>query len=451
MSNYRTWEIQLAIQCDIYAVAGEAIAIRDCVYIEPNNSAGTAGRIYRTDAGTPRKSSSGFVIGFAVAAIAAGATGKVRLMGVMGGFSSLTAGAIQYASTTAGGITETQPNNSVQVAIALSTTQILIGNIGSQVALAPFAKGYFSGGISGAVSVYYATTDLLAFSTDTTTACSTANLSIARESLAGVSEGGKGYFAGGWTGSGPTDTADKVMFATDVTAACTSANVSQDKTVGAGLSDTSTKGYFAGGYTSIAYLVKADKITFSSDSTAACTTANLSEARESIAGVSEGSTKGYFAGGVTSYNGGPPPAYGGTTTADKVTFSSDSTAACTTADLPAARAKITGFSNGSTKGYCLGGVQLATVYANAYKITFSIDSTSAITTANLTDHIAGLAGFSDGPNNGYTGGGQTGTYRAEAVDMSEKTVFSSDTTSAVTTADLSAARISLAAFSGSCL
>lgn len=51
-----------------------------------------------------------------------------------------------------------------------------------------------------------------------------------------------------------------------------------------------SKGYFAGGDNG-AFVSTADKLTYSTDTTSAQTTANLSQARSSLAGVSEGLTK----------------------------------------------------------------------------------------------------------------------------------------------------------------
>jgi hypothetical protein len=78
------------------------------------------------------------------------------------------------------------------------------------------------------------TADKLTYSTDTTAAQTTANLSQARNYLAGISEGTKGYFAGGNTGA-IVATADKLTYSTDTTAAQTSANLSQARNLLAGI------------------------------------------------------------------------------------------------------------------------------------------------------------------------------------------------------------------------
>ena len=98
-----------------------------------------------------------------------------------------------------------------------------------------------------------------------------------------------------------------------------------------------TYGYFAGGYTT-AVVATADRITFSTGTTAAFTAANLSQARERAAGLSDGSTYGYFAGGrITTGTA--------VATADRITFSTGTTAAFTAANLSQARGAHAGLSD----------------------------------------------------------------------------------------------------------
>jgi hypothetical protein len=136
----------------------------------------------------------------------------------------------------------------------------------------------------------------------------------------------------------------------------------------------------AGGFTSGAPVVAvktADKITFSGDSTAAQTTAQLSTARKASAGLSEGTTKGYWAGGYTG-----SIVTSCVTTTDKITFSSDTTGAQTTANLSAVRAELESGSDGSTKGYFCGG-QTGAASTKVDKITFSTDVTAALTSLSF--------------------------------------------------------------------
>ena len=426
---------------DITVVAGENISARDCVYINLTGGERTPGRAYKTDATYTFRSATAFVIGFATTAVNAGNNAAIRIAGILGAFTGLTIGSAYYCSETAGEIVTTEPTNDVLVAIALSTTEILINSRGDQAVIVGgggdgLTKGYFVGGRTTTEAVVV-TADKITFSTDTTAACTTANLSQARQGLAGLSEGStKGYFAGGYTAAAFVATTDKLIFSTDATAACTTANLSQARRHAAGVSERSTKGYFAGGHTDAAggQVVTVDKITFSSDSTAACTTADLSQARHSSAGVSEGSTKGYIAGGYTSS--------ACVATADKITFSTDATAACTSANLSQARNSLAGVSEGSTKGYFAGGSSGAVV-TTADRITFSTDATAACTSANLSEARYALAGLSEGSSQGYFAGGNSGAVTV----TSDKITYSTDATAACTSANLSQARAFLAGLS----
>lgn len=57
-----------------------------------------------------------------------GSTAVVRFIGLITGAGSFTAGAVQYLSTTAGGLTETPPSapNATPIAIAINTTDLLV-------------------------------------------------------------------------------------------------------------------------------------------------------------------------------------------------------------------------------------------------------------------------------------------------------------------------------------
>ena len=382
------------------------------------------------------------VIGVVAETIAADATGLVQADGVC----SVTVdgptsrGAWLVTSTTAAKATPKTAFYAGSFARALTSTAVagtvtallVVGAYPDEVT-ATGTKGYFAGGTTGAV---VATADKITFAADTTAAATTANLSQARTGHAGLGDGSgtKGYFAGGYTGANVA-TADKVTFSSDSTAAVTTANLSQSRRGGTGLSECSSKGYFAGGY-SDAYCAITDKITFSTDTTAAATTANLTQVRQSPGAVTEGSSKGYFAGGKS---GDVAPV----TTADKVTFSTDATAAATTANLSQARTALAGVSDGSSKGYFAGGDTSGgdVVVVTADKITFSNDTTAAATTANLSQARCWLAGVSGGDSKGYFAGGTTGAVVATA----DKITFGTDATAAQTSANLSQARSQLAA------
>jgi hypothetical protein len=297
--------------------------------------------------------------------------------------------------------------------------------------------GYFAGGLTGTV---VSTADKLIYSTDTTAAQTTANLSQERYGLAGCSgDSTKGYFAGGQT-STIVGTADKLTYSTAATAAQASANLTQARGDLAGISERSTKGYFAGGNSAgSAEVTTADKITYAGNTTAAQTTANLSQARFYLAGVSGDSTKGYFAGGLTGANSTYQ------STADKLTYANDITTAQTTANLSQAKGYLAGCSGDSTKGYFAGGFTGAVALATADKLTYSTDTTSAQTTANLSQARYGLAGISELSTKGYfAGGNDLNNY----VSTADKLTYSTDTTAAQTSANISQSRGYLAGVDG---
>lgn len=420
---------------DVTVTAGENITIRDFVYLEVSGTTGTAGRAYKADADSVRNSTNSFYLGFAIESFNAGNTGKVRIMGALGGFSSLTTGAPYYASATSGEITSTKPTNGLLVAMAISTTEIVINCYGDQTDVNDYVdgtNGYFGGGFSdsGGGGDLVKTSDKIVFSTDVTSASTVSDLTVAKASYQSLSDGGiNGYFAGG-ASEGITADVDKITFSSSVTSSCTSAVLSRIKYLGAAASDLSTKGYFTGGCTvGSIYEANADKITFSSETTAACTSANLTAARYGHAGINGGSTKGYFAGGWID----PSPS----AVCDKTLFSTDTTSAVTTGNLSSARSSLDALSNNLTKGYFGGGYTGALV-TTSDKITFSSDITAACTTANLSTSKGLYAGVTSGQTKGYMAGGYTGAL--VTVATTDKLTYSSDTTAASTVSNLSLKR-----------
>jgi hypothetical protein len=116
--------------------AGESISANDLVYISTgtgNDSARTAGRIYKVDASNDDRSD---VLGFAPKAITSGAIGEVQTSGSLVGLSSLTAGKLYYASaSTPGAITATPPSTNGQwvitIGLAVSATELVINPVAS--------------------------------------------------------------------------------------------------------------------------------------------------------------------------------------------------------------------------------------------------------------------------------------------------------------------------------
>jgi hypothetical protein len=116
--------------------AGENISANDQVYISTgtgNDSARTAGRIYKADASNDDRAD---VLGFAPKAITSGAIGEVQTSGNLAGLSGLTAGKIYYTSaSTPGLITATPPSTDGQwiipSALAVSASEIVINPVAS--------------------------------------------------------------------------------------------------------------------------------------------------------------------------------------------------------------------------------------------------------------------------------------------------------------------------------
>lgn len=119
-----------ATPVDVTGTAGEALSERDAVYLAGD------GTWYKIDADAVGGVRLGWLRGIVNAAggISAAASGSIRILGEVSGFSGLTAWADVYASATAGGITQTKPTvsaggaqaASVKLGFASSTTAVLV-------------------------------------------------------------------------------------------------------------------------------------------------------------------------------------------------------------------------------------------------------------------------------------------------------------------------------------
>jgi len=118
-----------AAPVDVTGTAGEALALRDAVYLASD------AKWYKVDAdSSPVR--CGRVRGFVTASggISSGATGTIRILGEVSGFSGLTAWSDVWASTTAGSYTQTKPTvtagggqrASVRLGWAVSTTAVMV-------------------------------------------------------------------------------------------------------------------------------------------------------------------------------------------------------------------------------------------------------------------------------------------------------------------------------------
>lgn len=89
---------------DISGTAGENLAARDMVYLNPTNN-----KWYKQDNNATAPVLMGILRGCVPSAINADASGAIRLRGKVTGFSGLSAGGKLWASSTAGGYTQTKP------------------------------------------------------------------------------------------------------------------------------------------------------------------------------------------------------------------------------------------------------------------------------------------------------------------------------------------------------
>jgi len=197
-------------------------------------------------------------------------------------------------------------------------------------------------------------------------------------------------------------------------------------------------GYFGGGTDQGSGLFsRMDKVTYSTDTTAAVPGANLTENRSHLAATGN-STAGYFGGGSIAANSR-------TTIMNKVTYSTDTTAAVPGANLKIGRLSPAATGN-STAGY-FGGGQTVPLSTQTDKLTYSTDTTAAVPGASLPKPTFFLSATGNSTA-GYFGGGSefTAPFASISTTMS-KVTYSTDTTAAVPGANLSLARQSLAAAS----
>lgn len=115
---------------DITGTAGENLAARDVVCISDGSldmgGAGAAGKWVRMNATSAYLSVTPVLVGVAPSAITAGASGTIRLSGVVSGYAGLSTGATYYASTSYGGLTSSRPQMARIIGMAVSSTQLLL-------------------------------------------------------------------------------------------------------------------------------------------------------------------------------------------------------------------------------------------------------------------------------------------------------------------------------------
>jgi len=303
--------------------------------------------------------------------------------------------------------------------------------------LSGFGSGVSGGGGPGGYFMgYYGTVvDKMVFSTEVTSLSATATLATTTGfSTPNLSDKTLAcYLLGG--GEPSIDTGQKLTFASDTTANVATADLSQDRRGMASVSD-GAYGWIAGGYSNTpspaAYVDTGDKITFSTDTTSASASTDLPNADGDLGSVSEGSTHGYF---MAGYN----PGDGRLDTGRKITFSNDTTALCASADMGRSVNSPCGLSDQSTNGYMMGGQSATEIHSETDKIVFSTDTASTCATADLaTDGKSQSAGFSNAGINGYNAGGEAAA--GGSTNMCDRLVYATETTAALASANLSGSR-----------
>ena len=304
-------------------------------------------------------------------------------------------------------------------------------------------NGYFGGGQTSP-STYASSIDKINYSTDTRTQVTTATLTargymgaasgrdngLYGQTVQSIETQNTGYFGGGAI-PGVSSTVDKISLAVDTTAAVPSAFLSAGRS-GLAATGNQTAGYFGGG--SVPGLSSTmEKINYSLDTDSLVPGAALSSARTSLSATDGNAIAGYFGGGIIT-----GPAIVSTT--DKLTYSTETTAAVAPAALSSTRSNLAAAGN-STAGYFAGGSSPAIV-STTDKLTYATDTRTTVPGAFLISPRSNLAATGSSTL-GYFGGGViAGPALVSTVD---KLAYSNDTISTVPGAALSSARSNLSA------
>lgn len=303
-------------------------------------------------------------------------------------------------------------------------------------------NAYFAGGDTTSLSNgLVANVQALDFNTDTTTQVTKGALTQARDAMGAANSATTGYFAGGYTGATvEVTTGDGLTFATDTTAAVTKGALSTARGALSG-ANSSTVGYFVGGSTGggVTAMTTAEGLTFSTDTTTQTTRGALTTKMAFLSAVNS-STIGYFSSGTTDL-----ASTGVVTTDNGLTFATDTNAQVTKGVLSTARTQAAA-TNSSTIGYFSGGVNSGgTKLTTTLSLTFSTDTTTMVTKGALGTATSNLGAANSGAI-GYYSGGVTG---AAIVAVTNGLVYSTDTTTLVTKGAMSTGKEYSAGVQGS--
>lgn len=288
--------------------------------------------------------------------------------------------------------------------------------------------GYFSGGQPNPAKT---DTEKTNFSTDTTSVTPSTNLSIGRIIFSAVGSQTIGYFGGGMS---PTSTlhsqVDKLTYA-DETMYLSPGAQFNDARSGFGAVGNIYNAYFGGGRDTSTPSVgssRTDKTTYSNDTNTLVPGAELSAARNYIGSGTGNASNGYIGGGY-------PSPY---STMDRIAYSTETTSQIPGASLSEARFSLAATGNVDA-GYFGGGWPLPGPKVSIMdKLTYSSDTTAAMPGAALKQPGRWKTQASGNSTDGYFAGG--GTDAASDVSLIDKLEYSTDTTSALPSADLTSAR-----------
>lgn len=238
--------------------------------------------------------------------------------------------------------------------------------------------GYTMGGYTG-ILIATVTTDRTTFSTSVTAAATASNLPAGRYSTGGVSDGAVyGYISGGYSIDGdPATTGFRLTFATQTISTHTPAENKNFRGDVCGISDSAAWGYILG--SSGGNSVDTERISFSTSTLSTYTTANrIADLTENICGLSDGAVYGYTTGGQGGFLGETP-------NTERITFSTTTFATHTPGNISTARQFVGAISDNRLYGYFLGGRtgNNSGDSNTADRLTFSTGTTAAYTLANL--------------------------------------------------------------------
>lgn len=340
-------------------------------------------------------------LGIALTQYTGGATGTVLALIVVDHYLGASASkgySIGGVNNTPAAVTTAQVLTMASETVAIVAGAALGGARAGITEMGTTDKGIMQGGTNtssatgGQVTAYK-----VVYSTDVTSAISSANLPAARTAGGTVSAPLAGYYAGGIdTGFAVQAAAYKTPWSTETAAAQASANLSGNRCYVGHNTYSTTNGYMATGLNTTVYwsggtVTTTDRLVISTETTGALGSAAVSAARISPAGTMN-TTQVYWSGGITT-----TPTL--STTTDKMPFSTETTAAVGGAALSAARRYPSG--NSGTSGYVLGGstttagnlydIPPSTPVATTDKLNFSSDTMAAASGANLVTALSAMA------------------------------------------------------------